>query len=53
MKQRIERLKNLASTTGNSYLHNELNLLEAEIRIEIMKAKIEVYRSLNKINKVV
>ena len=48
MKERLEKLKNLASTTGNSYLYNELSNLEAEIRIGITKAKTEVYKSLNK-----
>jgi hypothetical protein len=47
MKDRIQILKDFASTRDNFFLYNQLEILEAEINIEIMKAKTSVYKKIN------
>lgn len=48
MKQTIQRIKELATATENSYLLYNIDILETEIEIAIMDAKTQVYNSLLK-----
>ena len=48
MKDRIQLLKDYASTMGNHWLQIELQTLEIEIRTEINLAKLSVYKDIEK-----
>ena len=48
MRETIQRIKDLAEVTGNSYLLLKIDILETEIEIAIIAAKTEVYNSLLK-----
>ena len=48
MKETIQRIKELATATENSYLLHNIDILKTEIEIAIMDAKKEVYNSLLK-----
>ena len=48
MRETIQRIKELATATENSYLLHNIDILETEIEIAIMDAKTEVYNSLLK-----
>ena len=48
MKDRIQLLKDYASTMGNNWLEIELRTLEMEIRTEINLAKLSIYKDIEK-----
>lgn len=54
MADRLELLINMASTSGNTWLFNQLELLEIEIEIKIIEAKKEqsdeIFKALKKQN---
>ena len=42
MKDRIQKLKDFAEVTQNVYLFKELQELEKEIKLEILKVKLKL-----------
>ncbi len=43
----LKHLQDYFSTTDNTYVQNQLNLLEKEINIAILDAKIDALNNLN------
>lgn len=48
MKETIQRIKELASATENTYLLVKIKQLETEIEIAILDAEIKVYNNILK-----
>lgn len=48
MKETIQRIKELATATENSYLLLKIKQLETEIEIAILDAEIKVYNNILK-----
>ncbi len=42
MNERIQRLKDFAEVTENTYLFKELEALQKEIKLEILKVKLKL-----------
>ena len=50
-EERLKLLKDLFSTTDNTYIQKQLNILETEIEMSIMDAQIETLtENLDRIN---
>ena len=47
MLETIQQIKDLANVTENVYLLNKINLLEKQIELNIVKAKINEITELN------
>tara|TARA_R110000796_G_scaffold178764_1_gene295416 strand:- start:691 stop:849 length:159 start_codon:yes stop_codon:yes gene_type:complete len=48
MKETIKQIRDFATATDNLYLLNKINILEGEIEVSIIEAKIEVINEFNK-----
>jgi hypothetical protein len=48
MLETIKQIRDFATATDNLYLLNKINILEGEIEVSILDAKIEVINEFNK-----
>ena len=48
MLETIKQIRDFATATDNLYLLNKINILEGEIEVSIIEAKIEVINEFNK-----
>ena len=48
MKETIKQIRDFATATDNLYLLNKINILEGQIEVSIIEAKIEVINEFNK-----
>ena len=48
MLETIKQIRDFATATDNLYLLNKINILEGQIEVSIIEAKIEVINEFNK-----
>ena len=48
MKETIQQIRDLATATDNIYLLNKINILEGQIEVSIIQAKVEEIKEFNK-----